>query len=124
MDCLSVIADVVTLLGVPSIAVSEWLLWQQWREFQRPKIVSEDCLEFCIGRTAINLTPLQTLRFLPRQGDIVHLPGEGAEFGQGTYRIASLEYIYLQPRERKVRQPSASELKKVIARIERFSAHD
>lgn len=79
-DPLSLIADVVTIVGIPALVISTVTFYQEYRkeraERRAIKGVSEDCLEFYDphGRVAINLVPLEVVKVLPRPGDVVFLP--------------------------------------------------
>ena len=46
LDTFSLVADVVTVVGIPSLWYANRQLWKQYRESLKPKIASENCLEF------------------------------------------------------------------------------
>ena len=66
------------------------------RMAKEPKIVGEDCLEFYDegGKVAVNLVPFERSTFIPRTGETIRLPGQGAGYGNGTYRVTSVEYLF------------------------------
>jgi|tagenome__1003787_1003787.scaffolds.fasta_scaffold20016797_1 hypothetical protein len=57
------------------------------------KGVSEDCLEFLNvdQDVAINLVPFENMRFIPRIGGRVLLPGTSE--GEKMYEVRGVEYI-------------------------------
>jgi hypothetical protein len=82
---------------------------------------SENCLEFVSARgDCVNLVPLETLRSLPRPGDIVLLPGEGIA-STGAWRIERIEHIYT-PSPRKSARPQEARMTKAMAYV--VSLHD
>ena len=120
LDWFSLVADVVTIIGIPSLWYAYHQLWKQHREARRIKIVSENCLEFLVPGRAINLVRLDGLPVLPRMGDMVYLPAEdGGEFDRGSYRVQKLEYFFVRPAEEHCTQPAEAVLGKVVANVER-----
>lgn len=85
------------------------------------KGVSEDCLEFLCGRTAINLVPLSGLLMLPRIGDKIDLPGEGPESGAGLYEITDVRHCYVRDYDEKER-PCPARLLKIVAEVKLVTA--
>lgn len=82
---------------------------------------SANCLEFIAGDgTCINLVPLETLHSLPREGDVLLLPGSGVSetsiFLPGAYLVESIEHIYT-PAEGKGMRPNEARLTKAVARV-------
>ena len=72
---------------------------QEVRQAREGAPLSLNCLEFVSGDGAcINLVPLDTLHSLPRQGDVVLLPGHGVgetvELLPGAYLVEKVEHIY------------------------------
>jgi hypothetical protein len=123
LDCFSLVADVVTVVGIPSLLYANRQLWKQYQESHRARIVSENCLEFLAPGRAINLVPLETLSVLPRVGEIVDLPAEtGAESEIGSYRVERIDHVFVRSSEDQMRQPVQAVLGKVIARVSRVSA--
>ena len=119
-DLLSLVTNIVTLIGIPSLWYANRELWKQYREARRIKIVSENCLEFLAPGRAINLVRLDGLPVLPRMGDMVYLPAEdGGEFDSGSYRVQKLEYFFVRPAEEQCTQPAEAVLGKVVAKVER-----
>src|SRR5260370_32271655 len=100
-DPISVAANAVTFVGVPTLAWSTWRLWRDQKkdraeeaerriEATHQEIVSQGCVDFedTLGRAGINLVPLKKVSVLPRPGDFVMLAGEtrdGKNYGGGEY---------------------------------------
>jgi hypothetical protein len=57
------------------------------------KTIGEGCLEFNGQGTGINLVPFEKVAFVPRVGDIVHLPGQGSA---RNYRVTAVVHYYSQ----------------------------
>ena len=82
---------------------------------------SLNCLEFVSGDgTCINLVPLETLHSLPKEGDVVLLPGHGmgekVEFLPGAYLVERVEHIYTRI-ETKGSRPQEARLSKTVAQV-------
>ena len=117
-DPLSIAADVFTIIGIPAIAVANWNLYLQYRESRKPKIVSDKCLEFLEGKTAVNLVPFDRVVVFPRPGDTVLLPGEtheGKHWDTGKYEVKEVDFCYDEAPE--INQPCPAVLGKVVAHI-------
>ncbi len=112
------------LIGLPILAggyYESWKLRQEARSEREGRLHSRNCLEFVAGDgTCINLVPLETLHSLPREGDVLMLPGngvhEGAKFLPGAYLVESIEHIYT-PAEYKGAQPCEARLTKAVAYV-------
>ncbi len=107
-------------IGLPTLAATYYEAWKTRKEAEaarRPFIVSENCLEF-VGDDGewVNLVPLQTMRTLPRPGDVVMLPGDGVADGAGAYRVESVEFIYTREEENP-QQPRQARLTKTVAHV-------
>jgi len=94
---------------------------QEARRAREGTLRSANCLEFIAGDgTCINLVPLETLHSLPREGDVLLLPGDGvgdaAVFLPGAYLVESIEHIYT-PYEKKGGRPHEARLTKAVARV-------
>ena len=76
LDIFGLLADIITIIGVPVLAWTTWKLYQQYREWREIGDDREDCLEFNEQETGINFVPLNKIVAFPRPGDIVFLPGE------------------------------------------------
>lgn len=98
-DPISLFADVVTIVGIPTLAVSTLKLFQYAKKAEELKVVGEDCLNFydvTKGR-GINLVPFKNVTAIPRAGDIVSLPGETNEkrkYRGGRYEVVDVEFDY------------------------------
>lgn len=100
-DPISFIADVVTLVCIPTISVSTWKLYKQAKKAREPQSVGHECLQFHDEdkEVGINLVPLETVTAIPRVGDRVFLPGETHDFknlGGGLYEVLSVDFHYLE----------------------------
>lgn len=111
LDWLNLIADIVTMIGVPVLAVSTWKLYQDAKEARKLKGVGEDCLNFydLDAKCKINLVPFRNTGAIPGVGDIVSLPGETDEtgsYGTGRYKVMGVEFYYRE--DRKSDRPTAA----------------
>jgi hypothetical protein len=119
-DPVSLVADVVTLVGVPILAVSTYQLWKEFRRVREPKGVSQDCLEFYDyqEKVGVNLVPLEKVGAFPRPGDRVFLPGEtheGKNFGGGEYEVERIAFTFHEAPE--MDQPCPAVPSKVVAYV-------
>ena len=94
---------------------------QEARREREGRLHSRNCLEFVTGDgTCINLVPLETLHSLPREGDVLMLPGdgvrEGVKFLPGAYLVESIEHIYT-PAEYKGARACEARLTKAVAHV-------
>lgn len=131
ISTLSYLANIAGfLVGLPITAATWYQALKARQELRRSReivIHSENCLEFVSADgTRINLVPLETLRTLPRPGDIVLLPGEGVDVsgdGQGSiiihtgaYQVQRVEHIYTGVRHKSAR-PQEARLTQAIAHV-------
>jgi len=121
-DPISLFADVIAIVGIPTLAVSTVNLYRQEKKALQPQSVSHGCLEFADAdrRLGINLVPLTDVTAIPRAGDVVFLPGEtrGQENrGAGTYRVVRVEFAYLEDYDGEVDQPCPALPSKIIAYV-------
>jgi hypothetical protein len=124
-DPISLVADVVTFVGIPVLAYSTYQLVKQVEKERQPQSVSHGCLEFADAdrRLGINLVPLKEITAIPRAGDVVLLPGEtrGMENrGAGLYRILNVEFTYLEDYDGEVDQPCGALPAKIIANVRKI----
>src|ERR1700685_4283496 len=92
------------LVALPTVLAAYYQSFKARQEARRARegtLHSLDCLEFIAGDgTCINLVPLETLHSLPREGDVLLLPGYGvgpaSAFLPGAYLVESIEHIYTQ----------------------------
>jgi len=131
-DPISLVADAVTIVGLPTLVWSTLRLLSDFKkeraqaflqraEEERRETVSVGCLEFSIGRTAINLVPLDKITVFPRPGDIVFLPGERdgvRNLGSGSYEVEKVSFTFLEAPE--IDQPCPAVPSKVIAQVKRL----
>ena len=123
-DPISLVADLVTVFGVPVLVVSTWKFYrefrQEWAARKQMVGVSHGCLEFNLnGKVGINLVPLEKITVLPRPGDFVTLPGEGYKYGTrggcGEYEVERVSFLFQEAPE--VDQPCPALPSKVIAYV-------
>lgn len=96
-DPISLVADVVTIVGIPVLAVTTYRLYREYAKGREVKNVSQDCLESNENKTGINLVPLKKVAALPRPRDIVFLPGEpheGKNYGSGEYEVERVAFAF------------------------------
>ena len=120
-EILRLVADVVTIVGIPVLAVTTWNLYREYRKWKEIKNVSQDCLEFNEQRTGINLIPLDMVSAFPRPGDTVYLPGEthdGKNYGGGEYEVEKLTFSFHEAPE--VNQPCPAVPSKVVAYVRKL----
>jgi hypothetical protein len=118
------IAIIGFVIGLPAMLGAYYQSYKARQEAQQERegtLHSRKCLEFVAGDgSCINLVPLETLHSLPRAGDIILLPGDGAEQGSefltGSYLIESIEHFYA-PYEGRGSRPREARLTKAVARV-------
>jgi hypothetical protein len=125
MSLIAQYASVVGfMIGLPVMAGTYYESFKARRELRRARegtFHSANCLEFIAGDgTCINLVPLETLHSLPREGDVLLLPGDGmgpaSVFLPGAYLVESIEHIYT-PAEPAGPRPHEARLTKAVARV-------
>jgi hypothetical protein len=121
-DPISFVADVIAIVGIPTLYVSTKMLYRDVKKAREPQSVSHGCLEFydVDYRVGVNLVPLTDVTAIPRAGDVVFLPGEtrGHENrGAGNYRVMGVEFTYLEDYYGEVDQPCPALPSKIIARV-------
>ena len=112
------------LIGTPTILATYYQSFKTRQEANRERdgrLHSKDCLEFVsFDGTCINLVPLDTLHSLPREGDVIMLPGGGiggeGEFLPSAYLVESIEHIY-SPAMWKSTRPLEARLTKAVAKV-------
>ncbi|MGB7264038.1 MAG: hypothetical protein WBC92_00900 [Terracidiphilus sp.] len=112
------------LIALPTVMAAYYQSLKARQEARRARegtLHSRNCLEFVAGDgTCINLVPLETLHSLPREGDVLLLPGggmgEASTFLPGAYLVESIEHIYT-PAESKDAGPQEARLTKAVARV-------
>jgi hypothetical protein len=128
-DAINLVADVVTIVGLPTLIWSTCRLWHDLRkeraeavlrraEEERRQIVSVGCLEFCDADAAINLVPLERIAAVPRPGDFVSLPGEtadGKNYGRGEYEVERIAFTFFEAPE--IEQPCPAVPSKVVVYV-------
>jgi hypothetical protein len=129
------IADVVTIVGLPTLGWSTLRLWFDFREErteaverraedERRRTVSVGCLDFedTRGDVGINLVPFEKLTALPRPGDFVTLPGQGyhgTRGGAGEYEVERVSFEYFQYAPEISGQPCPAVPSKIIVYVHR-----
>jgi hypothetical protein len=125
LDHFGSIASILGLLiGLPAVLAALYQAHQtrqEARQVREGSMHSRDCLEFIVGDgTTVNVVPLETLNWLPREGDIILLPGsgvgEGSELIPAAYLVESLEHFYA-PATHKRRRPQEARLTKVVCSV-------
>jgi hypothetical protein len=112
------------LIGLPAALAASYQAYRARLEAQQVRegwMHSRNCLEFIVkDGTTINVVPLETLNWLPREGDIILLPGDGAECGNGlvpgAYLVESIEHYYA-PATHKRRRLQEARLTKVVCAV-------
>jgi hypothetical protein len=121
---LSYLANVTGFLIALPITAATWYqalrARQEVRRSRELVIHSENCLEFISpDGICINLIPLETLRALPRPGDVVLLPGDGVGAGlidTAAYRVERVEHIYTRVHS-KTSRPQEARLTQAVAHV-------
>ncbi len=120
-DLLGILADFVTIIGIPALAVTTYRLYREYEKSSEPGIVSQYCLEFSDRECGINLVPLEKVAAYPRPGDLVFLPGEtraGKNLGGGTYEVERVSFSFHEAPE--IDQPCPAVPSKVIAHVRKL----
>lgn len=121
---LSYIANILAFLVALPITAATWYqalrARQELRRSREVIVHSANCLEFLAPDGAcVNLIPLETLRALPRPGDIVFLPGDGVHadtLHTGAWRVERVEHIYTRVQRKRAR-PQEARLTQAIAHV-------
>ncbi len=125
LDHFGSIASILGLLiGIPTIVAAFYQAHkarQEARQVREGSLHSQNCLEFIVrDGTTVNVVPLETLNWLPREGDLILLPGKGvdieAEFLPAAYLVDSIEHFYA-PATHKRRRPQEARLTKVVCAV-------
>jgi hypothetical protein len=125
LDHFGSIASILGLLiGLPAVLAALYQAHkarQEALQVREGSMHSRDCLEFIVGDgTTVNVVPLETLNWLPREGDIILLPGSGvgqaSEHIPAAYLVESLEHFYA-PATHKRRRPQEARLTKVVCSV-------
>ncbi|MGO9330938.1 MAG: hypothetical protein ACLQJ0_22900 [Steroidobacteraceae bacterium] len=124
-DPISLVADIISIFGIPVLVASTISLYREARNARRPESVSHGCLEFydVDGRCGINLIPLKEIAAIPRSGDQVLLPGEYVDlknYGGGEYEVLSVEFSFT-PAPDEVDQPCPALPAKIVANVRKLS---
>jgi hypothetical protein len=103
-DPISLVADIVTFVGIPVLAYSTRGLYGEFKELRRVRGVSEDCVTFWDVDTkcAINNVPFKKTGSIPRVGEHVYLPGErdgDRSYGDGKYKVLEINFHYREDRK-------------------------
>ena len=124
-DPISLVADIIAIVGIPTLAVSTTKLYKGAKKARQPQRVSHGCLEFSYvdQRCGINLVPLTEVTAIPRAGDRVFLPGEtrsGENLGGGLYEVEDVAFSYLEAPD-EVDQPCPALPSKIMVRVRSLS---
>jgi len=128
------------IVGLPTAIATYYQAFktrQEAKAAREGELHSMNCLEFVdVHGNCINLIPLETLHSMPKPGDVVLLPGDGAEAAApgtmnqsrsswgsdgtvhlpGAYRIDRIEYIFTPP-ERRAKRPREARLTKTVVQV-------
>jgi hypothetical protein len=119
-DPISFVADIIGIVGIPTLAASTVGLYREAKKARQTKIASEYCLEFCdFRRVVLGLVPFDRMHAIPRPGDHVLLPGESSE-GRRTlaeYKVEKVLFLYSESIE--VDQPSGISPSKIVAVVQK-----
>ena len=124
LDHFGSLASMISLLiGLPAVLAALYQAHKarhEARQVREGTMHSRDCLEFIVGDgTTVNVVPLETLNWLPREGDVILLPGDGVAGGAflpGSYLVESIEHFYA-PATHKRRRPQEARLTKVVCTV-------
>jgi hypothetical protein len=119
-DPISFVADIVAIIGIPTLAVSTINLYQEAKKAREPQTVSYGCLEFCDieDKCGVNLVPLEKATAIPRVGDQVYLPGETQDskaYGRGYYEVLKVVFGYSEAPE--IDQPCPALPAKIVVHV-------
>ena len=128
-DPISLFADIISIVGIPTLAYSTMKLYGDLKKAGEPQAVSHGCLEFndVDKEVGVNLVPLTEITAIPRAGDIVLLPGmtdrtdHWKSYGGGDYRVLSVEFSYLEAQD-EVDQPCPALPSKIIANVRKIES--
>ncbi len=125
LDHLGSVASIFSLLfGLPALLAASYQVYkarQEARQIREGWTHSQSCLEFIVrDGTTVNVVPLETLNWLPREGDIILLPGDGtastSKLVTGAYLVESIEHYYA-PATHKRRRRQEARLSKVVCAV-------
>lgn len=110
-DPISLVADLIAIFGIPTLAYSTKQLYNDLKKARETKIVSFECVEFhdVDANVAVNLVPFENMTTLPRVGDEVYLPGDIDDQERKVsdiYKVLKVLFIYNGVRHRE--QPTAA----------------
>lgn len=114
------VADVLSILGIPTLAAATWSLWKDERKRRATESVSLGCIEFSDRTSVINLVPFGAMIVPPRVGDLVSLPGEtreGVNYGGGEYEVEQVSVLFREAAD--IAQPCPAIPIKLIARVKK-----
>ena len=88
------------VVGLPTTVGTYLQVMKTRREAKQAReglVYSQNCLEFVLeDGTFVNLVPLESLHSLPKEGDMVLLPGaEGGALDYRAYRVNRIEHLYI-----------------------------
>jgi hypothetical protein len=113
------------VVGLPTTVLTYVQVIRTRRESKEAReglVYSQNCLEFVLqDGTFVNLVPLETLHSLPKEGDVVLLPGASTEsLAYSAYRVSRIEHIYspVDRVEGKKAMPGQARLAKAVAHVD------
>jgi hypothetical protein len=103
-DPISFVADIVTIVAIPTLGVATWNLYKQVKDSRKLRGVTEESVTFydVAKKTGINVVPFKNVMTVPRVGDHLYLPGETDQhrrYGTGWYEVVSVDFYYRESQE-------------------------
>lgn len=103
-DPISLVADIVTFIGIPLLFYSTNELYREFKELRKMRGVTENCVTFFDVDTkcTINAVPFKKTGAIPRVGNYVYLPGErdgDRSYGDGKYKVLEINFHYREDHE-------------------------
>jgi len=121
-DPLSIAADLITVLGIPVLAVTLWKLWHGFQKLRRRRSVSQDCVEFCLEKKTLALASLEGTH-VPHLGEVILLPPSEMQprlSESCCYEVEKVIYLYGRPdrlESAETNQPISATLHKAIVHL-------
>jgi hypothetical protein len=129
-DPIGFVADILTIVGIPVLAVSIWNLYRDVKNAREPKTVGQGCLQFddVDSKLPVNLVQLKEIHAIPRVGDTVSLPGEIdfanhlKRYGGGIYWVLSVAFSYIPGDPKEAGQPCPALPARIIIDVKKIDS--